>query len=389
MRVLRTLGMLIGVTLLASACSSAGTPGAPAPSGSSAPTGAEIVIGLATPASGPSAADGASATAGAKLAIADINANGGVLNGLLRLEIGDDQASAAQGPVVAQKLLSEKVAAVVGGSYSGASLSSATVYQRAGIPVVTAYAVHPDITKAGDRIHRIWPVADVEGEALAEYAYDELKLSKTGVLNLDNDFGTSLATGFMDAFKAAGGKIVAQRSEQVGTTDYSAALTTIKAGNPDSLFVAAYYSEAAQIVKQARAMGLDVPIFGAGFDSPLFITLAGNASNGVTFISDFTTDSKDPKVIKFIADYKAMTGKEPDSNAASSYDCVMVIADAIARAKSTDGAAIAAAMKDTAITGVTGKIGFTAEREVRRTLFLNQVNNGTIKSIGQVEIGNE
>jgi branched-chain amino acid transport system substrate-binding protein len=255
--------------------------------------------------------------------------------------------------------------------------------------MVTAYAVHPDITKAGDHIFRIWPVADVEGEALAEYAYNELGVSSVGVINLDNDFGTSLATGFTSAFEASGGDIVSQRSEQIGATDFSAALTTIAAADPDGLFVAAYYSEAAQIVKQARSMGLDIPIFGAGFDSPLFIELAGSAADGVTFISDFTTDSDDPQVTKFIEDYQALTGKVPDSNAASAYDCVLVIANAIEQSGSTDGADIAAALQETAITGVTGDIGFTTDREVKRTLFLNEVDGGEISSIGQVEIGNE
>jgi branched-chain amino acid transport system substrate-binding protein len=387
MRAIGAFGVFVGVVLLVGGCSSPGTPADPG--GAGAPSGDPIVIGLETPASGPSAADGASATAGAQLAIDAVNAAGGVLDRPLSLEIGDDQGQAAQGPVVAQKLLSSGIVAVVGGSYSGPSLSSASEYQDAGIPMVTAYAVHPDITKAGDHIFRIWPVADVEGEALAEYAHDELGVSSVGVLNLDNDFGTSLATGFSTAFEASGGSVVSQRSEQIGATDFSAALTTIAAADPDSLFIAAYYSEAAQIVKQARSMGLDVPIFGAGFDSPLFMQLAGSASDDVTFISDFTTDSDDPAVKKFIEDYKAMTGKEPDSNAASAYDCVLVIANAIKEADSTDGAEIAAAIQATDIVGVTGAIGFTSAREVKRTLFLNQVSDGKIESIGQIEIGNE
>jgi branched-chain amino acid transport system substrate-binding protein len=383
MRAIGAFGVVVGVALLVGGCSANETGGGPAPEGD------PIVIGLQTPASGPSAADGASATAGAQLAIDAINADGGVLDRPLSLEIGDDQGQAAQGPIVAQKLLSTGAVGVVGGSYSGPSLSSAEAYQDAGVPMVTAYAVHPDITKAGDHIFRIWPVADVEGEALAEYAYNELGVSSVGVINLDNDFGTSLATGFTSAFEASGGDIVSQRSEQIGATDFSAALTTIAAADPDGLFVAAYYSEAAQIVKQARSMGLDIPIFGAGFDSPLFIELAGSAADGVTFISDFTTDSDDPQVTKFIEDYQALTGKVPDSNAASAYDCVLVIANAIEQSGSTDGADIAAALQETAITGVTGDIGFTTDREVKRTLFLNEVDGGEISSIGQVEIGNE
>lgn len=384
MRAIGTLGVLASVVLLASACSS--TPAAPDKAG---PSGPDIVIGLQTPVSGPFAADGASASAGASLAIESINNDGGVLDRKLSLKIVDDQGQAAQGPIVAQKLISDGAVAVVGGSYSGPSLSSAGTYQRAGIPMVTAYAVHPDITKVGDLSFRIWPVADVEGAALVEYAQGQLKSSKVGILNLDNDFGTSLMDGFSSAFTDGGGKVVAQRSEQVGTTDFSSSLTTIKAANPDSLFVAAYYTEAAQIVKQARSIGLDVPIFGAGFDSPLFLTLAGDAANDVTFISDFTTDSKDPKVVTFVKDYKAKTGKEPDSNAASSYDSVLALAAAIKAANSTKGAVIAEALHKTEFTGVTGKVGFTSDREVRRTLFLNHIEKGAIKAIGQIKIGDK
>jgi len=383
MRAMGTIGVLASAVLLLTACSTGASNDPEGPD----PSGPPIVIGLETPVSGPFAADGASASAGATLAVEAINASGGVLGRQLSLKIGDDQGQAAQGPIVAQKLMSDGAVAIVGGSYSGPSLSSAAVYQRAGVPMVTAYAVHPDITKAGDLNFRIWPVADVEGAALVEYAQGDLGASKVGILNLDNDFGVSLMKGFSEAFESGGGTVVAQRSEQVGTTDFSASLTTIKAANPDSLFVAAYYTEAAQIVKQARTIGLDVPIFGAGFDSPLFLTLAGGAANDVTFISDFTTDSDDARVIEFVKAYKAATGKEPDSNAASTYDSVLVIADAIKRANSTDGAAIAAALRDTDLVGVTGSIGFTADREARRTLFLNHIENGAIKAIGQIKIG--
>lgn len=385
MRAIGTLGVLVSVVLLASACSS-GTAAAPEKSG---PSGPDIVIGLQAPVSGPFAADGASASAGASLAIDAINDGGGVLGRKLSLKIGDDQGQAAQGPIVAQKLISDGAVAIVGGSYSGPSLSSASAYQRAGIPMVTAYAVHPDITKVGDLSFRIWPVADVEGAALVEYAQGKLKSSKVAILNLDNDFGVSLMKGFSTAFTDGGGKVVAQRSEQVGTTDFSSPLTTIKAANPDSLFVAAYYTEAAQIVKQARSIGIDVPIFGAGFDSPLFLTLAGDAANDVTFISDFTTDSKDAKVLDFVKAYKAKTGKEPDSNAASSYDSVLALAAAIKTAKGTKGSAIGEALHKTEFTGVTGKVGFTSDREVRRTLFLNHIEKGVIKAIGQIKIGDK
>lgn len=384
MRPIGAIGAIAGIALLASACSSGGGTEDPG-TGSS---GEDIVIGIEAPISGFAAADGASAVAGAEMAIAEINANGGVLGRQLKLEVGDDQASAAEGSIVAQDLISSGAVAVVGASYSGPSVTSASVYQRQSVPMVTAYSVHPDVTKTGDMIYRIWPVADVEGEALAEYAIQEMGVSSVGVLNLDNDFGTSLAGAFVESFEANGGKVVAQRAEQVGATDFSASLTTIKAANPDSLFIAAYYSEAAQIAKQARSAGLDVPIFGGGFDSPLFLELAGDAANGVTFISNFTSDSSNAEVGEFIEAYTEKTGNAPDSISASVYDCVLVIADAIERAGSTEGAAIAEAMQATSLTGLTGKIEFTADREVRRALFLNQVDDGEVKVVGQVEIGN-
>jgi branched-chain amino acid transport system substrate-binding protein len=368
------------------ACGQGGS--TPSTSGSQGGASATTVkIGLEAPMTDFAAADGESAKTGAQLAIDYINKQAPIPGVSLSLVVEDDQAKADQGPTVAQRLISADVAGVVGGSYSGPQRAAAPVYQQNGTPMVVAYAVHPDITKAGDLIYRIWPVADVEGAAVATYAKDELNLKSVAVLNLDNDFGTSLASGFTSAFKAGGGDVPVAKTGAVGDKDFRAALTEIKAANPDGLFVAAYYTEGAQIVQQAKEIGLDAKIIGAGMDSPQFLKLAGASADGMVYLSTFNPAAESDLVKSFVADYRAARNVEPDSNAAASFDCVMVLAAAISRAGSADPAAIGAALKDTSVDGVTGHIEFNESREVKTKVYFHQVEGGAAKTVGEVEIG--
>jgi branched-chain amino acid transport system substrate-binding protein len=376
------LAIVVGLAL-----AGCGQGASPSPSGSSGTAATEVKIGLEAPMTDFAAADGESARTGAQLAIDYVNTEAPLPGINLALVVEDDQAKADQGPTVAQRLMSQGVAGVVGGSYSGPLRAAAPVYQQGGTPMVVAYAVHPDITKAGDLIYRIWPVADVEGAAVAKYAAEELGLKSVAVLNLDNDFGTSLAAGFTTAFKATGGTVPVAKTGAVGDKDYRAALTEIRAANPDGLFVAAYYTEGAQIAQQAADLGLDVKIIGAGMDSPQFLKLAGAAANGMVYLSTFNPVGEGGLVKWFVERYRAARDLEPDSNSAASFDSVLVLADAIRRAGTSDPAALSKAIKETDLEGVTGHLTFDGNREVQTTVYFHEVNDGAIKTVGEVEIG--
>ena len=129
--------------------------------------GAETIkIGFNAPLTGFAAADGKSALTGAELALEQINAAGGVQGMPLELVVYDDQASPKESVPVANKLIEQdKVAIGISGSYSGATRAAAGVFQAAGVPYIAAYAVHPDITRAGDFVVRSSFFGDGQGLA--------------------------------------------------------------------------------------------------------------------------------------------------------------------------------------------------------------------------------
>lgn len=372
--------------LAAAACAPVSAPAPAGSNGQAAQPTREIKIGFHAPLTGDAAADGASASAGAELGIVATNAAGTPV-GQLTLVKEDDQAKPDQGPIVAQKLIDAKVAAVVGGSYSGPSRSTAPIFQRAGVPYVVAYAVHPEITRAGDNVFRMIFVGPVQGQAMAEYATQKLNLKKIAVLNADNDYGKSIAEGFTAAMAKAGGVVPVSRTFQIGQKDFAALLTQVKDASPDALYIAGYYAEASQIVQQARQVGISVPFLASdGVDSPKFIELGGQAAAGTLFTSDFSRDDPRPLVQKFIGDYKAKTGNVPDSVAATSFDAALIIGDAIKRANSAENAAIRQALQATkSFEGVTGTVTFDAQREVQKTVFISRVEGEGFKYVDKVE----
>jgi branched-chain amino acid transport system substrate-binding protein len=380
--------LVVGMLVVAG-CGPSGGPagGQPAAQPKTGEAGKEITVGFHAPLTGDAAADGASAVAGAELGIEAANAAGPVVGGKLALVKEDDQAKPDQGPIVAQKLLDSKAAAVIGGSYSGPSRSAGPIFQRNGTPYVVAYAVHPEITKAGDYVFRLIFVGPIQGQAMAEYATGKMNLRTIAMLNADNDYGKSIAEGFTAAMTKAGGTVPVARTFQIGQKDFAALLTQIKDASPEALYIAGYYAEASQIVQQARALGITVPFLASdGVDSPKFIELGGAAAEGTIFTSDFSRSDPRPIVEKFVNDYKARTGNAADSLAATSYDAALLIGDAMRRANSTDGAQIKKALQETkGFEGVTGAITFDKDREVQKTVYISRVEQGDFKYVDKIE----
>ena len=156
-----------------------------------------IKVGFNVPLTGFAAADGNSALVGAELAVEQVNSTGGVNGKMLELVIYDDQASPKESAPLAVKLITQdNVVAGISGSYSGATRAAATIYQENSTPYISAYAVHPDITRAGDYVFRTSFMGEVQSRAGAELIGDMMGLKRVAMIKLNNDFGKSLADGF-------------------------------------------------------------------------------------------------------------------------------------------------------------------------------------------------
>jgi branched-chain amino acid transport system substrate-binding protein len=378
------IGAVAAAAVLLAACQSGA---APAPTGGQGGT-REVKIGFFGPLTGDSASDGTSAKNGAELAIDELNRSNAVPGVRFTLVAYDDQNKAEQATSVAQKLIDQdKVQAVVGGSYSTPSRAAAPIFQRGKIPVVVAYAVHPEITKAGDYIFRIIYVGQIQGRAMAEYATKKLGLRSVAILNVDNDYGRSIAEGFTEAMPASGGTVPVARTFSLGQKDFAPLLTAVKEANPQALYLVTYYTEGALLVQQARQLGLTLPILASdGLDSPKFPELAGKDAEGVVLTSDFSRQDPRPLVQEFITNYRNRYGGTPDFIAASAYDCVRVIADAVRRVGPTADQIRAGLAQTRNFEGVAGNISFDENREVVKTIFIVRVENGEFVYVDKIDL---
>jgi branched-chain amino acid transport system substrate-binding protein len=347
-----------------------------------------IKIGFFAPITGPAAADGASAKNAVELGVKDVNASGGIKGKKVELIVYDDRLKGEEAVAIANKLIEkDKVVGVVSGSYSGPTRVSAPIFQKAGMPMVAGYAVHPDVTwdpntkKPNDFMFRNGFLGEIEGAAAAQFAVKDLKAQKISMIYMDNDFGRSISAGFAARAEKLGAKILAKEMYKFpGEKDFRPFLTRIKEGNPDVIFAAGYYNEAASIVRQAKELGIKAQILGEeGFDSPKFLEIAGPAAEGVVIATNLDRDDTRPLVQNFIKNYKEAYKEDADMVGASSYDAFMILVDAIKKA-GTDAKAIQKALLETKdYNGLTGKISRFVEGEVVKPVQIQVVKEGKFR----------
>lgn len=336
-------------------------------------------IGFFAPLTGWAAADGSSALHGAELAIQYINNNGGVNGNKLKLVYYDDAMNTAQAVSIAYKLVQQDhVFIVISGSYSSTTRAAAGIYQRLGVPMISAYAVHPQITKTGNLIFRVGTLATVEGRAGAYLAVKILGAKRIAVLTIDNDFGTSLTKGFIEEAKKLGAQIVYSTKYPLGETEFRTILSSLKQSKPDVIYATAYYAEAAHIVFQAKQLGIYVPIIGQeGYDSPKFIQLSeGGSSNDTLITTDLNRDSSKSIVQWFLKTYKEKFGIAADMVSASAFDAVQVAAAGLKSGTTPDKIREGILSIKSLKTSVTDIEHYTKSREVFRPITVQIVLAG-------------
>jgi branched-chain amino acid transport system substrate-binding protein len=339
-----------------------------------------IKLGEVASLTGKQASFGQTNHRGAVFAVEEINATGGVLGRKLELVTEDTRSLQGEAATVAKKLLTrDKVTAVLSETGSSAALEIAPLCQTAGVPMISAVGTNPRITEAGSYIFRACFIDPFQGTVLAKFAAHSLKVRRVGVLvSSANAYSVGLAKYFRTDFTAAGGAVVAEQKYADGDKDFRAQLTTIKAANPDAIFASGDYSESALICKQARELGLTVPIFGGDtWDSPALLEIGGKAVEGGYFSAHFSPDSQDPAVQGFVRRFTKRWGTAPDTGTSLGYDAVMVVADALRRAGSTEGKKLRDALATTKdFAGVTGKITIDAQRNASKSAVIFTVRDG-------------
>jgi len=343
--------------------------------------GQDIVVGEFASLTGSEATFGINSSNGVELAKEEINSGGGLLGGRkIKLVVEDDQSKPGQPSSAVKKLVaSDKAIAILGEIASSRSLEAAPICQEAKIPMISPGSTNPRVTDVGDYIFRVCFIDPFQGTVMAKFALDTLKVKKVAILtDVKNDYSVGLTKYFKDYFTAHGGAIVSERSFSGGGTDkdFRAQLTSIKAAQPEAIFVPGYYTEAGLIAKQARSLGIKVPLMGGdGWDSPKLSEIGGSAIEGCYFSTHFSPQDKNPKVQDFVKKYQEKFKAMPDGMAPLGYDAMMILASAIKTAGGTDAAKIRdalAATKD--YDGVTGKITIDEKRNATKSAVVLQVH---------------
>jgi len=254
--------------------------------------------------------------------------------------------------------------------------------------MITPSSTNERVTEVGDYIFRVCFIDPFQGSTMAKFAAETLKAKTAAILrDIKNDYSVGLADFFRDEFIRHGGKILADVSYSEGDIDFKAQLTAIRGVQPDVVFVPGYYTEVGLIARQARELGISVPLLGGdGWDSPRTIEIGGAAVNGCYFSNHYAADDPNPVVQKFIEKFRAKYSEVPDAMAVLGYDAAQVLADAIRRAGTTEGRKLRdaiAATKD--FPGVSGTITIDAERNARKSIVVLKIDGGKVQFFQKVE----
>lgn len=348
----------------------------------------EIRVGEFGSLTGGQATFGTSTDNGIQLAVAEINAAGGVNGKTFKVIAYDDQGKPEQAAVGVTKLITQDHAQVILGEVaSSLSLAAAPICQQNKIPMISPSSTSPKVTQVGDFVFRVCFIDPFQGQVMADFAMGHLK-AKTAAIFRDqkSDYSMGLADFFIKRFQEKGGTIVSDQSYVANDVDFKSQLTNIRGQKPDVIFVPGYYGEVGLIAKQARELGIKVALLGGdGWESEKLYEIGGKALDGCYFSTHASPESKDPKVQEFVKKYQAKYGAVPDALAALGYDSVGVLAAALKTAKSLNGPdirdAIAATQK---FPGVTGVISLDADRNAVKSAVVLKISGGKSSYVSTV-----
>lgn len=371
---LKTLVAVVLSTMTLAACSS----------GTAASS--TVKLGLNYELSGDVSTYGAGLVQGIEMAVAEINAAGGVLGKQIELVKADNKSQTDEAANVSARLATrDKVVAILGPATSGNVKAALPAAQENKVPLISASATADDVTldsngKVREYVFKTCFSDSFQGITMANFAFSELKFTKAAILR-DNtsDYSKGLTKSFTETFTKLGGSIVGEQAYQAKDSDFKTLLTSIKATNPEVLFVPGYYEEVGLIIKQARELGLNVPVLGAdGFDSPKLLEIAGaQALENVYYSNHYTSSDTTPEVVKFKEAFNKKNGKDPDAFNALGYDMAYMVADAIKRAGAADPVKLKdalAATKD--FKGITGNLTMDAFHNPIKAVTILKVENG-------------
>src|SRR3989441_9725581 len=300
---------------------------------------AEIKVGEYGSLTGSTATFGVSSKNGIELFVDNLNASGGIGGKKVHVLVEDDQSKPEEAATAVNKLIAQDgVVAVLGEVASSRSLAAAPICQSAGVPMISPSSTNPRVTEIGDYIFRVCYIDPFQGMVIAKFAKNTLHFSKAAIFRDNkNDYSVGLANFFSDAFRGMGGTIVTDQSYSEGDQDFKAQLTVIKSKKPEFIFIPGYYTEVGLIARQARELGLNVPMLGGdGWVSERLLEIAQDALNGSYLVNHYWEQDPNPLVQGFVQSYHKRYKATPDGLAALAYDAAGGLANAMQRLSTED-----------------------------------------------------
>lgn len=354
-----------------------------------------IKVGLNYELSGGVATYGQGLTEGIELAFEEINAAGGVLGKQIEMVKVDNKSDSAEAANVSTRLATrDNVVAILGAATSGNTKGAIPPAVQNKVPIVSASATADDVTvdsngKVREYAFKTCFSDSFQGVTMANFAYNDLGFKKAAILK-DNtsDYARGLATAFNDTFTQLGGEVLIEEAYAEKETDFKTVLTNIKGENPEVLFVPGYYEEVGLIVKQARELGLDVPVLGGdGYDSPKLVEIAGEENlNKVFYTNHYSPEDDAENVVKFREAFSKKYGREADGFNALGYDLAYLLADALERAGEANPEKVKDALAATeGFKGVTGTLSMDEFHNPVKAVTILEVVNGVHTFLKKLE----
>jgi len=319
---------------------------------------AEILIATAGPMTGQYASFGEQMRRGAEMAVADINASGGVLGQQLKLTIGDDACDPKQAVAVANKFISEGVKFVAGHFCSGSSIPASTVYTEEDILQISPASTNPKLTdEGGPNVFRVCGRDDQQGIVAGNFLAKQYGMKKIAILHDKTAYGKGLADETKKQLNKVGIKEAMYEAYTAGEKDYSALVSKMKNNRVEVFYVGGYHTEAGLMVRQAREQGYDAQLVsGDALVTDEFWKITGDAGSGtlMTFSPDPRKNAIAAPVVKKFRD----GGYEPEGYTLYTYGAIQAWAAAAKSAGSIETGKMIDALRSGQFETVLGKIGF-------------------------------
>lgn len=343
----------------------------------SASAAAEILIATAAPMSGRYAWMGEQYKRGTEMAVADLNAAGGVLGQKVRLVIGDDGCDADQAVAVANKFASDGVIFVAGHFCSGASIPASKVYEQTGILMISPSSTNPRLTdEGGANVFRVSGRDDQQGVVAGDYLADNYSANKIAILHDRTAYGEGLAEETRKQLNRRGVTEAMYAAYAPGEADYSPLVSKMRTAGIDVVYVGGYSTEAALIVRQAHDLGYEFQLVsGDAVVTEDFWLIAGAAGEG-TLMTFFPDPRDNPEAMTVVKRFRAQNF-EPEGYTLYAYGAVQTWAQAAAKARSLELDAMIASLRGNAFETVLGELRFDDKGDITTPSFAWYVwNNG-------------